>query len=593
MRRFHAAASVSIIVLTVLSLSGGVAWGVLSADQTAVLANRNSPESLAVAQHYAERRGLTSDHIIILDLGTDETIGRGHYEQHLVKPLRQALEARNLASRIRCLVTTYGIPLAVVAPQPTEDERRWTKDAALRQEKALVHLQLLEGGVKQIAIADSAQDQPPPPAKDPGTSKGAAGLLNDVAVVIRGAIARVGTIQDPQKARHQRQELALLVQQFGGMDAVLKQLQPVDPANPHSGRQIEQYRQQIGSAERLMRVLSAVPSDTHRQSAYRLAQQAFGLRGVLALAQEESERFSYQNGNASVDSELSLLWWDRGDYTVAGRMPNPMFQSRVGTQSLQSLPIMMVARLDAPTAELARRLVDQALMAEQHGLAGKFYLDAQGLKPDAGSYGFYDQSLRDLATLVRRSTSYEVRLEDTAQRFSQPGEAPDVALYIGWYRLRSYEDAFSFNPGAIGYHIASGEAVSLHDPDEPGWCKNALEHGITATLGSIGEPFLDSFPVPKDFIALLLTGRYTLVEAYYLTTRYVSWRMVLVGDPLYNPWRDKGYTTAEVQPLLIPPSDLKFPDPVKAREQYRSQLQTALAQAERVIEQLELSGKTF
>ena len=187
----------------------------------------------------------------------------------------------------------------------------------------------------------------------------------------------------------------------------------------------------------------------------------------------------------------------------------------------------------------------------------------------------------------------EARLLTALRHQCRVGEAPDVALYIGWYRLRSYEDAFSFNPGAIGYHIASGEAVSLHDPDEPGWCKNALEHGITATLGSIGEPFLDSFPAPKDFIALLLTGRYTLVEAYYLTTRYVSWRMVLVGDPLYNPWRDKGYTTAEVQPLLIPPSDLKFPDPVKVREQYRSQLQTALAQAERVIEQLELSGKTF
>ena len=162
--------------------------------------------------------------------------------------------------------------------------------------------------------ADSTQDQPPPPAKDPGTSKGAAGLLNDVAVVVRGAIARVGTIQDPQKARHQRQELALLVQQFGGTDAVLKQLQSVDPANPHSGRQIEQYRQQIGSAERLMRVLSAVPSDTHRQSAYRLAQQAFGLRGVLALAQEESERFSYQNGNASVDAAT---------LSVTGKSPGP------------------------------------------------------------------------------------------------------------------------------------------------------------------------------------------------------------------------------------------------------------------------------
>jgi uncharacterized protein (TIGR03790 family) len=401
----------------------------------------------------------------------------------------------------------------------------------------------------------------------------------------------VGTIQNPQKARQKRQDLASLIQQFGGTEAILQELQPIASANSEHGRQqIEQYRQQIASAERLMRVLSAVPSDLNRQRAYRLAQQVFGLRGILALAQDESERFSYQNGDASLDSELALLWWDSSDYRIAGRVPNPLFQNQGARPPLRIIPIVMVARLDAPTAELARRLVDQALTAEQHGLAGKFYLDAQGLKPEASpSYGFYDQSLRELAALVRRSTSYEVRLEDTPQRFSQPGEAPDVALYIGWYRLRSYEDAFSFNPGAIGYHIASGEAVSLHDPDEPGWCKNALQHGITATLGSTGEPFLDSFPPPKDFIALLLTGRYTLVEAYYLTTRYVSWRMLLVGDPLYNPWRDKGMT-AEVHPLPIPPGDLKFSDPVKAREQYRSQLQTTLAQAERSMEQLGLDG---
>ena len=547
---------------------------------------------MAIAQHYAERRGLKPDHIIILDLGTDETIGRGHYEQHLIKPLRQALEARKLASHIRCLVTTYGIPLAVVAPQPTDDERRWSKDAAQRQEKALVHLQLLEGWVKQIA-ASSGRDPSAPATSGPssGASKGTPALLKSVADAIREAAGRIGTISDRDQALQQREELARLVQQFGGPNALLQEFYSIGSTNQQQDRQrIEQYRQQIGTAERLIRVLSAAPSDLHRQGAYRVAQQVFGLRGILALAQEESERFSYLNGNASIDSELSLLWWDRGDYNVAGRMPNPMFQSRTTTQSLQSLPIVMVARLDAPTPELARHLVDQALTAEQHGLAGKFYLDAEGLKPDGGSYGFYDQSLRDLAALVRRATSYEVRLDDTPQRFSQPGQAPDVALYIGWYRLRSYENAFSFNPGAIGYHIASGEAVSLHDPDEPGWCKNALEHGITATLGSIGEPYLDSFPAPKDFVALLLSGRYTLVEAYYLTTRYVSWRMVLVGDPLYNPWRDNGYTKVEVQPLPMPPSDLKFPDPLKARQEYQSQLQNAPAQVERLIEEMEKAG---
>ena len=594
MTSLYSRKSVGAIVLTIFSLPSALAWGILVADNTAVLANRNSPESLAVAQHYAERRGLTTDHIISLDLSTTETISRQQYEQRLIHPLRQILEARNLASRIKCLVTTYGVPLRVTAPQPTEEERRWAKDTAQRQEKALAHLELLEGWVKQIAASESAREQSPPLTKDvpPDTSKGSGALLNSVVVAIREAVARVGTIQDPQKARQKRQELAVLVQQFGGTDAILQEFQPVDPANPQQGRQqIEQYRQQIATAEKVIRVLSAAPSDTRRQRAYRLAQQVFGLRGILVLAQEESERFSYQNGDASLDSELSLLWWDSGDYRVAGRIPNPFLKNQATTQPLETIPIVMVARVDAPTAELARHLVDHALTAEQHGLAGKFYLDAQGMKSDASpSYGFYDQSLRELAAFVRRTTSYEVRLDDTPQRFSKPGEAPDVALYIGWYRLRYYEDAFSFNPGAIGYHIASGEAVSLHDPDESGWCKNALEHGITATLGSIGEPFLDSFPPPKDFVSLLLTGHYTLVEAYYLTTRYVSWRMVLVGDPLYNPWRDKG-TTAEVLPLPIPPSDLKFPDPLKARQQYHSLMQDSLAQAERLVEQLGLEAR--
>ena len=35
----------------------------------------------------------------------------------------------------------------------------------------------------------------------------------------------------------------------------------------------------------------------------------------------------------------------------------------------------------------------------------------------------------------------------------------------------------------------------------------------------------------------MLTGKYTLVEAYYRTKPFNSWVMVLVGDPLYNPFK--------------------------------------------------------
>jgi len=257
----------------------------------------------------------------------------------------------------------------------------------------------------------------------------------------------------------------------------------------------------------------------------------------------------------------------------------------------------MVSRLDAPTPQLAMQMVDQAVKAEQDGLRGTVYLDARGMSPGPVlSYGFYDQDIRDLAGLLRRLTPYEVVLENTERRFSQPGEASDVAVYVGWYRLRSYEDAFTFNPGAIGYHIASGEAVSIHDPGEPGWCKNALEHGITATLGPTAEPFLDAFPLPSEFIGLLLTGRYTLVEAYYLTTRYISWRMVLLGDPLYNPWRRKGLVDGQVwkdgkTALPTVPSDLPLNDPIQLKQQMRQQRETALAQINRFLEQLEARSR--
>jgi hypothetical protein len=64
-----------------------------------------------------------------------------------------------------------------------------------------------------------------------------------------------------------------------------------------------------------------------------------------------------------------------------------------------------------------------------------------------------------------------------------------------------------------------------------------LEYGIAATLGAVDEPYLDAFPLPTEFFSLLMTGKYTLAEVFYKTKRYNSWRMILIGDPLYTPFK--------------------------------------------------------
>ena len=118
-----------------------------------------------------------------------------------------------------------------------------------------------------------------------------------------------------------------------------------------------------------------------------------------------------------------------------------------------------------------------------------------------------------------------------------PGDCPGAALYCGWYSLTKYVDAFDFVPGAVAVHIASFELVSLRDDSKGYWCKELLKDGVAATFGATEEPYLESFPLPSEFFTRLLTGRFTIVEAYSETKPFNSWRLSLLADPLYTPFK--------------------------------------------------------
>ncbi len=354
---------------------------------------------------------------------------------------------------------------------------------------------------------------------------------------------------------------------------------PPNSGNTQAEQSLEKLKKDVQSAYQLLKALDESRTPVSRKRAYSLTAQTFGASGLLIRANAYRQMLEFKEADASVDSELSFLWWDSSQYMLAGRIPNPFHHRVAQLEQAKSviLPLLFVSRLDAPKPEQVREMIDMGIGAENKGPQGKAYIDARGMKPEAMSFGLYDESLRLLAKLLEKKTDYEVELNNNEERFSKPGSAPEVALYAGWYRLRNYEDAFAFNPGAIGYHIASEEAVSLHDPEETGWCKNALERGITATLGAIGEPYLDSFPLPAEFFGLLLSGKYSLLEAYILSSPYLSWRMVLIGDPLYRPFAKTPSVEGEdlaglnenaktLNPLPQNPFDREFTDPLEARQ---------------------------
>lgn len=250
----------------------------------------------------------------------------------------------------------------------------------------------------------------------------------------------------------------------------------------------------------------------------------------LAQLQQIIDRISGKETNASVDSELSMVLFD--SYELYRWQPNLLKDGSNDFLGLGSR-ILMVSRLDGPDFEIVIRLVDKAAAAEKTGLKGIAYIDSRGFK-SRNQFGKYDESLRNLAGFTRSQTNIPVKEERAAQLFA-PGSCPKAAIYCGWYSLKKYVDAFDFVEGAIGYHIASFEAVNLRDPNSSQWCPAMLRDGITATLGAVAEPYLHTFPEPREFFAKLYEGN-CLVEAYYRTKPFNSWQLLLIGDPLYRPF---------------------------------------------------------
>lgn len=285
-------------------------------------------------------------------------------------------------------------------------------------------------------------------------------------------------------------------------------------------RELEQLAEQTKGKIEQLKLAGQANSSQYKQAERRLTQ-----------LQAAMDRINGRETSASVDSELSMVLFE--SYELYQWQPNAIKKDTNDVFGLR-VRTLMVSRLDGPDDRIAKGLIDKAIAAEKTGLKGTAYVDSRGIvKKDL--YGQFDQSLRDMAIYTRLQTKLPVVEEQTAELFA-PGSCPRTALYCGWYSLSKYIDAFDFVDGAIGYHIASFEAVNLRDPNSSEWCPSMLKHGITATLGPVAEPYLHAFPEPKAFFTELYEGK-CLVEAYYRTQPLNSWQLLLIGDPLYRPFK--------------------------------------------------------
>ncbi|HXI44355.1 MAG TPA: TIGR03790 family protein, partial [Bryobacteraceae bacterium] len=214
------------------------------------------------------------------------------------------------------------------------------------------------------------------------------------------------------------------------------------------------------------------------------------------------------------------------------------FQSFASFRSQSGILIYSVWRLDAATPALAKGLVDQALVAENAGLSGQVCIDEQIQTPtydNISTSGASDWDLRQAATFARQAGIPVIQDFNSAEFGTSPAplRCDNASLYSGGYSLNHYNDAFTWNAGAIGFHL---DSASGYDPrGGTNWSANALIHGIAVTSGAVSEPYFWGLPHPDGVFRSLFEGA-NVGDAFMRNTLLLKWTIMNIGDPLYRPF---------------------------------------------------------
>ena len=92
--------------------------------------------------------------------------------------------------------------------------------------------------------------------------------------------------------------------------------------------------------------------------------------------------------------------------------------------------VLMVARLDGPTPEIARGLVDKAMEAETNGLWGRAYFDVRNIQDEGYKIG--DTWIRGAAE-ISRVYGFDSIVDENPGTFRAGFPLSHCALYAGWY----------------------------------------------------------------------------------------------------------------------------------------------------------------
>lgn len=250
----------------------------------------------------------------------------------------------------------------------------------------------------------------------------------------------------------------------------------------------------------------------------------------------EKLRVELRRDEAAVDSELALLPLIEQELPLSGPLRNPVYGATNGAAVDPTNGVLMVARLDAPSPDIVRGMIDKALEAETNGLWGRAYFDLRNTTEPGFKMG--DDWIRGAAEISQR-LGFETVVDEHPGTFPPGFPMSNIAWYAGWYDGEVsgpfLPSKVEFMPGAFAYHLHSYNAGTLHSTNH-GWAGPLLAKGATITMGTVNEPYLAGTAEITIFTVRMIYYGFTFGEAAYASLPVLSWQSTVIGDPLYRPF---------------------------------------------------------
>ncbi len=239
--------------------------------------------------------------------------------------------------------------------------------------------------------------------------------------------------------------------------------------------------------------------------------------------------------SASVESELSLIL---GAYasSIGGtsRIASPYYGSKTDF-TRGAFGIYLVTRLDGYTVSDVYGLIDRSSMVPAViPAAAKFVLDADPVWNTNAP--LLNTNLATASTILKARAMTVTLDQSSTYLTSQTG----VMGYASWGSNDNNWAAVTTNatqkntylPGAIGetYVSTSGRSFTTGLTYGQSAAADMIAEGITAVKAYVYEPFQTAMADAGKLFPMYAEG-YTVAEAFYSSSKYLSWMDVVIGDP--------------------------------------------------------------